>query len=849
MSEILTATEKIEIKKLSEKEKKKAVFVLEKSKQKISQIRLKEIKNKLKELEENKKLEQELWIFNEKEYNKQKEILQKYIKENIETNQLNEVLDKIEQVNKNLKKFLLLQKIAIIYKWYLQNIYNNIQTKWLSNKDEKYLKQIKIIEKELIRIQYFKLNKWENINKYIKRIFKSEEKLWSWSWWNPFIFIWKDGKLISLKNPSKITKQVNQDYKNIIQMIQNFSGNKKEIKQIETNIYKLFRKNDHYDETYNIYNSWEAISSSIINDVLENKEINKNEKIKKLKKILKNLTWKNIQNISKQEFKKLIIKENIISKEKINKIYNQIEKIITDKDKIKKQMKQKIKEELKLKYEVWIEEWKIKKLKNEELKNNLERISKNIVKTNFNNFLNIALENIIKKWLSEEILNTENIQTNDKLVKMYYNINWIWNYTADKTINKIVNGTEIFVEFLLTMYVGWILTWIVRWASIEKIIKYGNKLWLTEKTILTYEWMYETLNPIEKVKTLKLLYKQDVIQLAKMLGIDMSLLVVEWTTFWLTLQWVKNVKYGKNIEDLTNIDINTIARIILFLWIIKALSINIWKEKIQNKYLKEWINLILDTTTLIWTDTTVKIILNEKLPKTEKQITEYLFKELEEIVPLLIWIKAINTWQTIIINLQEMKIKTWEKKYNFEQAKRYAKEKNWIKERENIDYGVNTNLYEFKNLTLEDILLWKDKKTLSTKFKDLLNNNHTEQELINLWKNKVEQIMKEKLLELWIKTEELSFKQIWQIGEHIREIKKDYEQAIKERIKMEQWEIKKLSDKYGNPEIVARLLDKLIRRSLKDSELNKLWYSKIKWTQKNYENTRWFTFLNKTNDQ
>ena len=833
MWEILTTQkEKVETKELSEQDKKKEIFLLEQAKQKIWKIKIQEVKNKLKELEENKQMEQELGIFDENEYNKQKELLEKALNENVETTQLNEVLNKIEKRNKNLKKYFLLEKIANVYEWYLKSIYDNIQVKWLSDKDERYLAHIKIIKKELIRIKYFKLKQWENINQYIERIFKSEEKLWSGSLWNPFLFVWKDGKILSYESPFKITEQVNQDYKNIISMIQNFEWGKQEMKQIEIKIYKLFRKNDHYDETYNLYNSWNAISANIINDVLENKEINKNEKIRKLKEIFKNLSWRDLQNVSKEEFKKLIWEENIVSEDIIDKIYENIEEIKNVKEKLKKQMKDKLKEELKLKYEVWIEEWQVEKISEKELENNIEQISQEIVNKNFESFLELALESVIKKWLLDEILQTEEIKTNNEIVKMYENINGIWENVADETVNKIVNGTEIFVEFLLTMYVGWLLAWMAREVSIWKIINYWDKLWLSEKTILTYEWMYETLNPVEKIKTLKLLYKQDAIQLAKMLGIDIGLLTIEWTTFWLALQWVKNVKYWEKIEDLTNIDINTISRVILFLWIIKALSVNIWKEWIRNKYLREWINLTLDTTALVWTDTAVKIILNEKLPKTEKQITEYLFKELEEIIPLLIWIKAMNKWQVIVIDLQNRKIKAGEKEYDFEKAKRFAKEENGIKERENADYEVNTKLYEIENMTLEDVLLWEDKKTLSEEFQDLLNNNHTEQELINLWNNKLEKIVKKKIEELWIKMEDLSFKDIWEISKHIKELKKDYEQAIKERIKMEQWEIKRLSEKYGDPEIVAKLLDRLIRGSLKKEVLNKLEYGKKKINRK-----------------
>ena len=307
MSEILTATEKVETKKLSEQDKKKEFLMLEKIKQKVGKIKIQEIKNKLKELEENKKLEEQLWIFDETEYNRQKEILEKALNEDVETQQLDEFLNKIEKVNKNLKKFVLLQKVATVYEWYLQSISDNIQAKWMSNKDERYLVQIQTIKKELVRIKYFKLNQWEDIKQYIERIFKSEEKLWSGSLWNPFIFIWKDEKVISFESPFEITKQVNQDYENIITMIQNFEGDKQEMKKKKKKIYKLFRKNDHYDETYNLYNSWQAISSNIIDDVFE--KLDKNEKIQKLTERLKNIAGKELRNTTKEELKKLVWNE------------------------------------------------------------------------------------------------------------------------------------------------------------------------------------------------------------------------------------------------------------------------------------------------------------------------------------------------------------------------------------------------------------------------------------------------------------------------------------------------------------------------------------------------------------
>lgn len=244
----------------------------------------------------------------------------------------------------------------------------------------------------------------------------------------------------------------------------------------------------------------------------------------------------------------------------------------------------------------------------------------------------------------------------------------------------------------------------------------------------------------------------------------------------------------------------------------------------------------MDTTALIWTDTAVKVIFDEKLPKTEKQITEYLFKELEEIIPLLIWIKAMNKWKVIIVDLQNKKIKAGEKEYDFEQVKRFAKEEEWIKEIENADYEVNTKLYEIENMTLEDVLLAENKQTLSKEFQELLNNNHTEEELIKLWKDKVEEVIKRKMKELWLKYEDLSFEEIRQIKEHTQKLKKDYEQAVKERIKMEQWEIKRLNEKYWDPELVAKLLDKLIRGSLKQEILDKLEYGKKKINRKNKGN-------------
>ena len=117
MSEILTAQkEKVETKKLSEQDKKKEIFLLEKTKQKVWKIQVQEIKNKLKELEENKELEQELGIFNEQEYLQTKLKLEEFLQktennENINTKEFQEISEKITKLNHQLNQVLLIDKV------------------------------------------------------------------------------------------------------------------------------------------------------------------------------------------------------------------------------------------------------------------------------------------------------------------------------------------------------------------------------------------------------------------------------------------------------------------------------------------------------------------------------------------------------------------------------------------------------------------------------------------------------------------------------------------------------------------------------------------------------------------
>jgi len=257
---------------------------------------------------------------------------------------------------------------------------------------------------------------------------------------------------------------------------------------------------------------------------------------------------------------------------------------------------------------------------------------------------------------------------------------------------------------------------------------------------------------------------------------------------------------------------------------LKAISVDIPVEKLRNKMLKEWVELILDTTVLIWTDTIVKVVLNEWLPSDRDEIVKYLYKELEEIIPILIWLKALNKgkekMEVVIMWNDRVKI-NWK-----EYAKKELvwilnkpnpkKESKWEKseEKESVDYAVDTRLYKLESINLEQVLKWfKKEDKLDERFEKILMGNNNVAGILEKWNKVIKEIVFEKVREIK-QGEELTIQDIYFVDKITKKLGKEYEKALYETVKVIIWKQKEISKEYWNSEVVRKLMIEIIKKGL-----------------------------------
>lgn len=725
-----------------------------------------------------------------------------------------ETKEKQEKFERKIWQITLVIETAKVYWEYLASIESNIMLKMLSNKDERYVNQIKTISSEISILS----NKLDNISKLspgsIEDIFntdikKSVDKIFVSERSLPSTFVKYTDNIT--KNPEVADKRY-AEIRNILinwdSPKDNFSNESLHKKRIR--VFELLRENDKnwLDDDKHRFNTNIAIQKWLENDILCDWWLRMNEKIRSnfdvITKIKDNpsLKLKLVESLkSWKEWVKSFLKENNF---KLNE--NRIEQISKEMVKISEEIDKSLKEALK----------KDPKLDIKTLSVYLK--SESLSKLTIFHTLD---------WNKDTVKSQEN--TNNAL-KLYANIEWIWDSISDSKINNCVSWIYEMIKLVIVMRISWWLAlrmteWLEWWKVLFWWHEIINKIVTTSLEWAAFYWSFN------------------------------------WLVWLLDQPWFKEIKESYNLKDMT--------RMILFLGVLKWL-LRIWNiDKMQNKVWK----FTLETWALLWTDVIIKIWFKEWIPKTPEDSFEFIKKELMFIIPFLLSLKWLETarvkWEKIMTEIEilpnhEIKIIQYSKerisevtrqKRNLEQMRNIERQKRKPDKRElkafnsklhekkqeiatlqqqskesrspepesqtwNVNYTVNLReaILKLSSKKLNDTLIWLDKVgieklKLSDKFEHLLDNFTKDKDFFKAKKEAREIIDAEvtEYLKEITKDKPLN-KEEQEIVDRFKEnMSIDFVEAIKQTKEVQNWLREEIDWKFWNIEVTKKLLDPFVK--------------------------------------
>ncbi len=283
---------------------------------------------------------------------------------------------------------------------------------------------------------------------------------------------------------------------------------------------------------------------------------------------------------------------------------------------------------------------------------------------------------IISKVLEKKSDLVEVLSKDNKDIKLYSDIEWIWNKISDKTFNNISSKTQFLAEQIAIMYVSWLV-----WKAFKSVF------WVWETVALSRWWM--NLGNIWKVWLNT---------------------IIEWGGFYLSYtelnSLVNKEDFNQIIDDLNSYDA---IRTIIFLWILRAIN-KTW----ENLSLK---NITLDTASILWTDIVIRwisqVILWKKGEKINwvdfnnlentnfRELSKFLIDELEFIVPLIIWLRIAEWWLVKADNKIEVITKENEYIIKIEWVKKdiriLRQKRNILKNKKKDSWVISRDLREKKS--------------------------------------------------------------------------------------------------------------------------------------------------------
>lgn len=564
--------------------------------------------------------------------------------------------EKNEKVEQKITHLDLILDISSMYKEYLQDILWNIKAKFLSQKDDRYEKQIKVMEDEIRNIsnttEYIDLI-WNtdellnlNINELLDKLIVSEEKI-QWLW-----------RIDDFFNDPEF---VNIWYDIIKRLLADPNVGQKDIEKLKLDIFSKIRSFDWVDDDKHRYNSWEAIRTRITSNILNNRELNNDNSIESSFNFIKNFSdkdkvnlynsinsWKDGLNsfFEKNNFyETLWVADNETKQSILNKLYDNLNKWKNNIDDWK--LKELIKNEIDSKI-LYLENQLKTSDNKKDIQEKINELKLAIDGKNINTLIeNIKIETIYKSF--ENFVINETLEKKSSLVwelsktnndiDLYWDIEWIWSGISDENFNKVSSWTQFLAEQITIMY----LSWLVWKLALMWVWKYMT-IW---KTTSIFKWWLNRAN-------------------IKNIAVNSS---IEWGAFylWYTwMNWLTNKKEASEaFDDLKGYDT---IRTVMFLWVLRSISNTTDLFNVKN--------IVLDTRNVLWTDLVIRwlsdlitwkewiewIDLRNLKNSDLKEVSKFLVNELEFIIPLIIWLRMADrtfSWS----NLKEIEVIPWENDY------------------------------------------------------------------------------------------------------------------------------------------------------------------------------------------
>lgn len=712
-----------------------------------------------------------------------------------------------ERFEKNSKQIELLVEFWNAYINYLQNLSDHVTIPLLSNKDEQYDLFSERITTELVNLKSLNQS-WItdfNIDSIFDKIFVSE----AWISQN-------------MSGHSHMAFNIISEHIKSVLKNDNLTQNEKRFE-----FYEKIRAYDRADNSPLLVNSVDSVKTGLMPQILDNEKLNKNTEIKAVFDKIKNLDNDQLIKISnsltswRDNFEKNILQILWLEeehKEIIDDLYDKLHEIIWEKvtqallDSFDKKLKDSIKwlpEDQRKEVEKSFTPEVIDELKGKMLLETISKFSKDIVK-------DAMLFSVLDK-------NSDFVYSLwDKEIDFYSSVIWVWNKISDETMNDIISRVSHFWAQLAIMVVAWqasVLAWTITGAS-----SLTGVSWYLASTF------------------------------------------VEWTAFYWAYTLTDWLTSKNSISEvMESFSVEWYARTVAFLWVLKAVSMPIAKgmDKVSLPWIVEKPLLItLDTWMLIWTDIVVRYSFWEWVPTwNRKDFENFLISEVEEILPLVIWLRITETWINKVKNpinvtvnerwdiiidglkkdlrILKQSLNVAKRKWNKAQAKEIAENiwatrkeikvvkqinqepmwekglwlwsdasSKWSTQRENANYTVERTkkASDLSSEKLDAVLTWfKGSKELSDWFNALLKDFAKIKNYAKIEEKVRKQIAKE------IDNNVVYIERLWpedmKIVERTKDrLTKDFMDALKQAKDLKRGKRERLEERFWNVEFVTKIM-------------------------------------------
>lgn len=549
----------------------------------------------------------------------------------------------LKQLDQKLIQVDLIRDVASMYKEYLQSIMESIKVKFLTNKPERYKDQIDTISKQVEYLKNLEIYLWTlknydelknlNLTDLVNKMIVSEEKL-SQTWfldqplWNSMLY------------HEATVDGVNEWYEDIKKMLLTPNLTREKAEEIKLKIFSKIRKFDALgtDDNWLVLDSWGPISSRIVPNILQNKDLRKRPDInttfgilenfwdKEKKGLFDSLKWwkENLKTFltNSKVLEKLWFRNNSDKNDFIDDLYKNLKENL---NKINEaQIKKDLETETKNRFDYLIartpenQQKEVKTQKENALKD--ENISALVETFKEKAIFTLFEKTVMNRVLENNATYVRNTWFKNEAVNLYRDIEWIWDKISDTTFNNISIFSKTLVEQIAIMYVAWVIWSVaVKWASYGELVASLPTTWIGLKNtaMLWASLSYESL----------IVY-----------------LGYTWAN------WLINEKEARQLFDkLNNYDL---VRNIVFLWVLKNIPMDSMKSIVDpsSKLYNETKRILIDTWALLWTDIIVRASLWELMWKewiptdvdwnyTWEKWIDFATDELKSIIPLIIWLR------------------------------------------------------------------------------------------------------------------------------------------------------------------------------------------------------------------